>query len=50
MNAHEIRIAQANQALCELEEIKKGLLNEKKSKKIVLKMELIQLFSKLEID
>jgi len=45
MNAHEVRIAQAKHANFMLEELKASA-----GKKIVLKIEAIQLLSKLELD
>lgn len=45
MNAHEVKIAQAKQAINMLEEIRANSV-----KKIVLKIEAIQLLSKLEVD
>jgi len=45
MNAHEVRIAQAKHANFMLEELKANA-----GKKIVLKIEAIQLLTKLELD
>jgi len=45
MNAHEIKIAQAKQSITMMEEIKSN-----SGKKIVLKIEAIQLLGKLELD
>lgn len=45
MNAHEVKIAQAKHAHFMLEELKAN-----SGKKIVLKIEAIQLLSKLELD
>lgn len=45
MNAHEVKIAQAKQAINMLEDLRAN-----SGKKIVLKIEAIQLLSKLEVD
>ena len=45
MNAHEVRMEWSKQAILMLEELKANV-----GKKIVLKIEAIQLLSKLEVD